>query len=689
MESRLLPFLLRALVFIALALPAQARDGASLGDLTMSPERVPDWYLVPEPDTSDWRVVDVTDQSQVDAVYGAGQCGAIEPGTSDTGGRRGKLRCMVDNNPGRVVLHFPAGTYGFGGGGIVDFTTDEIDIRGAGPFTVFTASGQGMYTGGDNSDECSLTHVNMMGPDPFSSQNWTSGFTRGTTTIGVSNVSAFSDYQTNPWVVLHHDGTTASVGSECPNPGCPGVTKRKHRELEEVVKIVSISTAANTITVDRPLRIDYNDYGTNPKIYRFSPRQKVGVSNLKIRYEAPYAAAAMTCMTRTVDSWIRNIQFDGFWNQAVQLKSRAARNFIAGNDAWDPVCPDCGGFTLYVYNIIYARDNLVHDNVCGSTSATRGDWHDKCIVLFLGSSGNMVTYNYANKCDRTGSSPNISHSRHIFFHGNFPYENLVEGNVAGEKCYLADYDTRYDWQGPRNTFYRNRSMDHTVQDVKPYGLRSHKDDANKPIATEPNFMLNYVPAMYQNVGGCKSLSSDAYAYSEGVCGPHDYEVGKTTPHNYYIGGSAAYEYNIGTDTRSVDQCVGPDNPYTCCTGRGTAGPDGCTFGFALHPDDVSSINHNNLDRNSGTPAIQGPWAGHDLPYSMIAEWNAPDARPSGWCQEISSWPAVGADVDVMPTSNSTKIPAQRRYDGESCTPGTWSGTLPPASPPPLPPTLLE
>jgi hypothetical protein len=350
-------------------------------------------------------------------------------------------------------------------------------------------------------------------------------------------------------------------------------------------------------------------------------------------------------MTKAVDNWVKDVEFDGFWSKAVLLDLHSARNLVMRNYMHDTFID--GGFTSYPVHLMRASsDNHIHMNYC-----TQGS---KCVVIQMGAIGNVITYNYGKYCD--------THKRLIFFHGEYPSENLVEANELDTDCNI-DYDNWYGIQGPRNTFFRNRVVDHTINDVKPVSIRSHKDKDDDQIAELPNLILNFAPAFYQS-RGCKSTDNlpnpgDRNAYHDGRCESWDWDgQNYADSGNLYV--SPWAERNIGTDTRSVDDCTADQTPYSCCNGFKSGN---CDFGAAFSTNFVvgNVENYNRADPHPG-------WAGDSYPYSLVNGWNDAGFRPPGWCQEITDWPLMGADVDSLPTANLQKSPAHRLFDGDTCTP---------------------
>ena len=96
----------------------------------------------------------------------------------------------------------------------------------------------------------------------------------------------------------------------------------------------------------------------------------------------------------------------------------------------------------------------------------------------------------------------------------------------------------------------------------------------------------------------------------------------------------------------------------------------------------SNFTTGNVDNVNSTTVPFG-WASDDLPFSLVTEWNNANARPAGWCNEITEWPLMGADVDQLPVASLPKSPAHRIHDGDACTASTSSTRRP------APPILLQ
>ncbi|MCB0642162.1 MAG: T9SS type A sorting domain-containing protein, partial [Phaeodactylibacter sp.] len=75
------------------------------------------------------------------------------------------------------------------------------------------------------------------------------------------------------------------------------------------------------------------------------------------------------------------------------------------------------------------------------------------MILQAGANGNVFSYNYSTDpyWTEVGLPPNSAGD--IVLHGNFPYSNLFEGNIA-QNIVLDD---SHGEQGPYNTFFRNRA----------------------------------------------------------------------------------------------------------------------------------------------------------------------------------------------------------------------------------------
>jgi len=67
--------------------------------------------------------------------------------------------------------------------------------------------------------------------------------------------------------------------------------------------------------------------------------------------------------------------------------------------------------------------------------------------------GNVIAYNYSKDPFWTGTILPSNSAGDIVLHGNYPFQNLFEGNI----CQNIVIDNSHGINGPYNTFYRNRA----------------------------------------------------------------------------------------------------------------------------------------------------------------------------------------------------------------------------------------
>lgn len=75
------------------------------------------------------------------------------------------------------------------------------------------------------------------------------------------------------------------------------------------------------------------------------------------------------------------------------------------------------------------------------------------ILLQSAANGNVIAYNYSKDPFWTGTILPSNSAGDIVLHGNYPFQNLFEGNI----CQNIVIDNSHGINGPYNTFYRNRA----------------------------------------------------------------------------------------------------------------------------------------------------------------------------------------------------------------------------------------
>ena len=78
------------------------------------------------------------------------------------------------------------------------------------------------------------------------------------------------------------------------------------------------------------------------------------------------------------------------------------------------------------------------------------------MLLQAGTNGNIYSYNYSLQQKRTEIPSDAAGD--IVLHGNYPYANLFEGNIAQN----VGGDASHGRNGPANVFFRNRAMHYGI-----------------------------------------------------------------------------------------------------------------------------------------------------------------------------------------------------------------------------------
>lgn len=423
--------------------------GPRLSALQIPEDRVPTWYPIPDSalDTSGWAVIDVTD-------HGA------DP-ADNSGNDAAAVRDAIAAAAPQTIIYFPPGTYNIGQGGFGVFRSDLV-LRGAGAAQTIlkiTTARSGPYR-----PRCGRAMIMFCGDTAGGpSVTWTSGFARGDLELGVSNASSFSP---GDWIFAEQENDPNVIENPQPNAG---------PVMNHIAKVTAKN--GNTITIDRPLRYNFSSSGKT--VAKMDPISRVGIEGMKMEYigvSADVEYEVPIRFTNVVNGFILDSWMTDFWNVELSLE-RAARNLVRGN-RFDRLLRSSPYNKAAVYIDRAAHDNVFENNASSEARVV--------FLLQLGASGNVIAYNHMSggSCER-----------HVFFHGGFAAENLIEGNDTD--CRI-DLDNYWGRQGPRNTLFRNRTRgapDDTVH------IRTHRDSGTRLVTSFLNVLLNATGRMHGAPGG--------------------------------------------------------------------------------------------------------------------------------------------------------------------------------------------
>jgi hypothetical protein len=587
------------LAALTAATPALARDAASLGDLDVPVTRVPDWqaldYLPGE--TSGWEVVDVT-------AYGANP--AVGSGHNDGAAVRAAYAAATGcSHPGGgSIIYLPAGTYEWplsGEVGNLRVLKSCVVIQGAGiGATVIRATGT-----------FSQAVFDFRGGGTSNTRAWTAGYTMGTRELTVANIDGLA---IGDWVVLRAD-----FPSNIP------ITTNDGPVYGYIARIEGFS--GNRVTLDRPLKTDFGTGGQT--LSKLNALRSVGLEDITIQHMQPTTIRRYrqpVGFRGTVESWVSNVHLKNWGSRLVYVDDDSARIAIRDNiiEGQHVRPEDPPAWNKQAVHLRQVYDSVVENNAFIETQVG--------VLMEFGAGGNVVAHNYIKA--PTGPWPC---ERAIYFHGRFPYSNLVEGNHV--ECSIV-FDRYWGSQGPFNTMFRNRSLITTGPSGynpahMPGNINGNADGLRAATNADLNILANNVNQLRGTPQENREID-----YTQGVLAYEDMWV----------------ERNLVRDSARLDVSSGSAPPGVLSSSSGAPYASGTTW----------------LDNHVGGSSAPASWSGVDIPASLVR-----NAAPSWWCQESGAFPNIGAPSDDM--TSLGRLPSQIRWEGSHCT-EEGEIVLPPAAP---------
>ena len=333
------------------------------------------------------------------------------------------LQAAINLCPAGQVVYLPAGTYlvsssltinkGITFRGEVDAENNPL-TEIVQKTTLDSNSGTIIITGTSGYPYTTVTDV-------------TGGYQKGSTTITVSNASAFKvndivtlDELNNPELVTNYgrigdDGTL----NQCTYAGRISGGARAYGETF-LVKAIS----GNTITLNRPLYWDFQG-NLNPQLYLHSkvPLYYAGVENIHLRTVSTVSDGSGIILQHCAYCWVKNCEIESFPRRALWLRygtygCEIRHNYIH-NKSSDSNFERNRRYGIFIYS--NCSDNLIEDNIVHYTLSG--------LVMEAGNSGNVISYNYIDTT-RYGSQP--WKTPDMALHAPHNYMNLFEGNVMGQ-----------------------------------------------------------------------------------------------------------------------------------------------------------------------------------------------------------------------------------------------------------------
>lgn len=248
---------------------------------------------------------------------------------------------------------------------------------------------------------------------------------KGSTTISVINPNLFSVGQ---WVQLTQNDSDWVTSTWA------------YQTVGQIAEITNISESI--ITLNSPLRMTY-DFNRTPFIQKVIPRKNVGIACLKIfrRADSVLQQASNIFFSGAVNSWVNAVESDRCIFSHVE--ARYSSN-IQVNRSYLHHAQEYGGGGRAYGAMIHLTSNecRIEDNIFQHLRHS--------MILQAGSNGNVFAYNYS--FDPYWSTLPNDAAGDMVLHGNYPYVNLFEQNIAQNMV----IDNSHGPNGPFNTYFRNR-----------------------------------------------------------------------------------------------------------------------------------------------------------------------------------------------------------------------------------------
>ncbi len=644
--------------------PTTTLANVDVMDLNIPSSRLPDWYD-PKPiedkhiAAKAWPKFDVTcttapcrDGAEPFTNHAPiATCSAVS--TSNANG----LDCMIDRAGNNVVLYLPSGDYPMPQA--LTIQRGDLVLRGAGHQNTTlrrTTTGRTTAPGCDvNRAGATLLSICSENKNARPDVDWTSGYNVGDVTLGVANTATFAPGQ---WVGI----------KMAPIMACElvDILPSSLRDLfHHMAKVTARSTSSGpgTITIDRPLVMDYVGTGcTGHAIRPMNPVTNLGIEDLRL-YTDPgipmCTESTSGCSSshmyfshvsteNVAESWFVGVKLERAYNRVMDLQY-SARLWIQGG--WieevglNIVDSSEGQMNRAVTDIVYENIICSNTRVCHQNQQSA-----ESVVYAYGYFDNMGI-GAAGKCQGVNS---CGHEKGLFNHGFYARHALFEGNDMDGRIILAD--VWWSRNGPFHTAYRNR-----LRVEPPHGCSG------------PNWGFVTVD----------------WSGGTGAAADYGTVIGNTA--QGYLGRPAT-----GPDCANLNPWVGMDkiithlwiekNAFRNPQSSACSASEQPYCAFKVHDDTNGRINNaitscgtGEGDACPGTNKLtRGPdpsWSG-TYPTSFYRK-----SAPTWWCQEACAWDqtgigAFGDDFDAT----LCKLPAQIRYEGGTCTPLSGGGGTTPTRP---------
>lgn len=264
--------------------------------------------------------------------------------------------------------------------------------------------------------------------------------------------------------------------------------------LNSTGQICKILSADNgKLTIHRPLRRSF-PLAEEPRLVKIRPVQFVGVECLSIERKD-------TTLTQTSNIYFNmaaNCRVSGIASQNCNFAhltlQQSTQMEVSGCHFQDAFQYGGGGQGYGVVLQFNTGDCLVQNNIFQHLRHS--------MLLQAGANGNVLAYNYSTQPFWTETNLPASAAGDLVLHGNFVYENLLEGNIVQNIV----IDDSHGINGPGNTFFRNRA--------ELFGIFMN----NNPASPGQLFIGNEVTSSLPFTGLYMLSGEDHFEYGNNVKG---------------------------------------------------------------------------------------------------------------------------------------------------------------------------
>ena len=323
---------------------------------------------------------------------------------------------LLNSSINAQIFYFPVGTYHFAS---VIYVPSNTIIRGAGIGTVFDFTSNQAFV--------------LQGSDAGAYRDVIWGKQKGSTQFGIGDVSG---YQIGQFIEIYQANIAAKMQTNFPSNWNQTWA---NDAVGMLAKVVSIDNSINSITIDRPLKIDFSDDGGQGyvRLKNLNVVQNTGFENFKLMHQNT-ATGFNFYLNKTANCWFAGIESAWAVNRHISLE-QSANITVTGSHIHDAHNFN-GGFAYGVEASLHTTDCLIENNSFNNLR--------HAMMVHLGANGNVFAHNYSHDPYMTNNFVQTD----ISVHGHYPYMNLFEGNVVSKIMTT-------DWWGPAgegNTFLRNR-----------------------------------------------------------------------------------------------------------------------------------------------------------------------------------------------------------------------------------------